>query len=173
MRYNYYSWLVFVLCYLFEQLFSEEFTSPNGFLPMLRSIRIHVEHERTNGPLNRLEGEHCQLGRTAFKLEILGRYYASTKDDLGAHEAMFRLAFMEAEEYALLEEVVKLWEKKKLKHMAEEAEFFKLLNLLCELSSFPSLQQGVMLQGLIHHEYSMHETIRKIVFLKKEMRGGR
>ena len=75
---------------------------------MLRSIRIHVEQERTKGPLNRLEGEHCQLGRTAFKLEILGRYYASTKDDLGAHEAMFQLAFMEAKEYALLEEVEKL-----------------------------------------------------------------
>ena len=172
MRYNYYSWLVFVLCYLFEQLFSEEFTSPNGFLPMLRSIRIHVEHERTKGPLNRLDGENCQLGRTAFKLEILGRF-ALTKDDLGAHEAMFQLAFMEAKEYALLEEVEKLWETKKLKNMTEEAEFFKFLTLVCELSSLPSLQQGVMLRGLICHEYSMQETIRKIEFLKKEMPGGR
>ena len=54
--------------------------------------------------------------------------FSLTKDDLGAHEAMFQLAFMEAKEYALLEEVEKLWETTKLKHMTEEAEFFKFFD---------------------------------------------
>ena len=176
LKYNYYScqlflciWLVFVLCYLFEQLFEER---ENSFVPKLRSIRIDVEQERMKGPMNRLEGENCQLGRTAFKMEILGRF-SLTKDHLDAHEAMFQLAFMEATKYALLEEVMKLWETKKLKNMTELAEFFTFLTLVCEVSSLPSLQQGVMLRGLIRHEYSMQETISKIEFFKKEMPGGR
>ena len=108
------------------------------------------------GPLNRLGESAPRGGKQAFELENLARYNL-TRDDLPNHEAIFQLAFMEAEVYALLEEVLKLWEHK-LKGMkmsataAPQAFWAKPLRLsfLIELLlSFPSPQQVVLLRSWI------------------------
>jgi hypothetical protein len=160
---------------LFEQVKNE-----NDFVAMLRTIRIHVEQERMKeGPLNRLGESAPRGGKQAFKLENLARYNL-TRDDLPNNEGIFQLAFLEAEVYALLDEVLKLWETQKLKGMkkpatARQAFLAKPLRVsscLNSLPSLPSLQQEVLLRGLISGELCLQDMLVEIHIWKVKMRGG-
>ena len=174
---------------LFEQLgadhnFDRKFAKENGFVEMLRSIRIHVEQERMKeGPLNRLAETAPRGAKQAFKLENLARYYL-TKDDLPNHEAIFQLAFMDDEVYALLDQVVKLWETQKLKGMKEPKlrkkpssatekgqAFLAKPTLTCsylkELPSLQSDQQLVVLRSVIRGDDSLQSMLMKIKVMKE------
>ena len=146
---------------------------------MLHTIRIHVEQERMKGgPLNRLGESAPRGGKLAFKLENLA-CYNMTRDDLPNNEAIFQLAFMEAHVYALLDEVLNLWETQKLKGMkipatARQAFLAKPLRVsyLNELPSLPSLQQEVLLRRLISGELCLQDMAGEIHIWKVKMRGG-
>ena len=104
------------------------------------------------GPLNRL-GENQHGGKLAFKLENLDRFNL-TRIDLLKHEAIFRLALMEAEVFVLLDEVVRMWETQMCKG--------SFLEPFCGLAYLTSQEQGVLLRGVICGEYSLRDMTRKI-----------
>ena len=138
------------------------------------------------GPLNRLAETAPRGAKQAFKLENLARYYL-TKDDLPNHEAIFQLAFMDDEVYALLDQVVKLWETQKLKGMKEPKlrkkpssatekgqAFLAKPTLTCsylkELPSLQSDQQLVVLRSVIRGDDSLQSMSQKVKVMK-EMHG--
>ena len=146
----------------------------NDLVAMLRTIRIHVEQERLKeGPLNRLGVSAPRGSKTAFKLENLARYNMTSKD-LPNNEGIFQLAFMEAHVYALLDEVLKLWETQKLRGMKPlrfSAKPLRLSSYLNRLPSLPSLQLEVVLRGLLSGELCLQDMLREVQILK--VGGGR
>ena len=153
----------------------------NDLVAMLRTIRIHVEQERLKeGPLNRLGVSAPRGGKTAFKLENLARYNM-TSNDLPNNEGIFQLAFMEARVYLLLDEVLTLLETQKLKGMKKPATArhaflakpLRLSSYLNRLPSLPSLQQEVLLRGVISGEFCLQDMLTEIQIFEVAMRGGR
>ena len=109
------------------------------------------------GLLNRL-GENQRGGKMAFKLENLARFNL-TRDDLLKHEAIFRLAFMEAEVFVLLDELVTMWET--------QICTGSFLEPFCGLPYLTSQEQGVLLRGVIRGEYLLRDMTWKIVAMRR------
>ena len=173
---------------MFEQLgadhnYDRTFAKENGFVDMLRSIRIHVEDERSKPPSENRLGSSIRGGKTAFKLENLARFY-KTKDDLSNYEAMFQLAFMDADVFALLDDVMKKFEKRELKGMQQKKQPRKALSAtergeaflskaemtssyLKELPSLQNAQQTIVLNGVIRGQDTLSEMCQKIKIMKE------